>query len=70
MSDARIAKLQATIAAREGKVGYARNLVALKAELSKLQVAQAAEKAKPASPIATPEKSVETPSLTADGSAA
>lgn len=70
MSDARIAKLNATIAARQNKPGYARNVAAMKAELSKLQVAKAAEKAKPASPTVTPEKSVETPSLTADGSAA
>lgn len=70
MSDARIAKLQATIAARQNKPGYARNVAALKAELAGLQVARAAEKAKPASPIATTENLVETSSLTADGSAA
>lgn len=49
--DQRIAQLQSTIAARQGRPGYARNVAAMRAELAKLQAAKAAvPKPKPDTP--------------------
>lgn len=43
MPDVRIAQIETMIAAREGVPGYKKNLVALKAELSRLQGVRAAQ---------------------------